>query len=315
VLEDWEDAARRYVELAERALDHGALSHARLGYHMAASVRWAHGQWAAAREQSLQSERIVRGADDGDQIAGIAETARCLVMIERDLSKADAMLMEAQSLAERRHTAHLAIPAGLGMLRYYENKLDEAETLFQQSRALCKSAGDRLSEFQANEYLVMIDFQRGRYEDARRRCDELLTIGARLRDGSEAPFARAMYGLCTYATDDDAEPLDAALADLRVADAKHRLACILTRAAQLDYERKRVDSAIARAEEALTVAQILDRPSEMLLAHVVLARGYRTRHDGARAQGHLDEIARLTAGTVAEWARIQAEQLQRRSHA
>ena len=144
VVEDWEDAARRYVELAERALDHGALSHARLGYHMAASVRWAHGQWAAAREQSLQSERIVRGADDGDQIAGIAETARCLVMIERDLSKADAMLMEAQSLAERRHTVHLAIPAGLGMLRYYENKLDEAETLFQQSRALCKSAGDRL---------------------------------------------------------------------------------------------------------------------------------------------------------------------------
>src|SRR5262245_29685216 len=110
-LEDWESAARRYVELAERALDHGALSHARLGYHMAASVRWAHGQWADAREQTLQSMRVVSGADDDEQIAGMAETARCLVMLERDLSKADAMLMEAQALADRGRTAHRAIPA------------------------------------------------------------------------------------------------------------------------------------------------------------------------------------------------------------
>ncbi|HEX5764326.1 MAG TPA: AAA family ATPase, partial [Woeseiaceae bacterium] len=43
-LSDWEEAARRYVELAEEALDHGKLAHARLGYHMASSVRWQHGQ-------------------------------------------------------------------------------------------------------------------------------------------------------------------------------------------------------------------------------------------------------------------------------
>jgi DNA-binding SARP family transcriptional activator/predicted ATPase len=318
VLDDWEGAARRYVELAERALDHGAVSHARLGYHMAASVRWAHGQWADAREQTLQSVRVVQGADDDDQIAGMAETARCLVMLERDLSQADAMLMEAQSLAERKHASHRAIPAGLGMLRYYENRLDEAEALFQQSRALCKAAGDRLSEFQANEYLVMIDFQRGRYEAAKRRCDELLAIGSKLRDGSEAPFARALYGLCAYATGDDAAALDTALTDLRVADAKHRLAYVLTRAALLDYERKRVDTAIARADEALGYAKVLDRATELLLAHVVLARGCRAVDDNRGAKVHLDEVARLTERGVAAWARLEAERLTRatrRSHA
>ena len=88
-----------YAALAEQALDHGALAHARLGYHMASYVRWTHGQLGGAREQILQSERVVRGAGDEEHIVGMAETAKCLVMLERDLSQADAMLMEAQALA------------------------------------------------------------------------------------------------------------------------------------------------------------------------------------------------------------------------
>jgi DNA-binding SARP family transcriptional activator len=306
VLEDWEEAAGQYTELAERALDHGALAHARLGYHMAAYVRWAHGQWAHAREQSLQSERVVRGANDDDHIVGMAETARCLAMLERDLSQADAMLMEASALAERKGMTHRAIPAGLGMLRFHENRLDEAEELFQQARTLCKSAGDRIGEFQANEYLVMIDLQRGRFEDASRRCCELVTIGTRLREGSEAPFARALHGLCVYAIDDDHVLLDAGLADLRVADAKHRLASVLTRAALLDYERGRIDAAIAKAGEALGYARLLERATEMLLAHLVLALGCRTADDDARATEHLVEVARHDAGGAAEWARETA---------
>ena len=63
-LDDWEAAARTYAGLAERALDHGALAHARLGYHMAAFVRWQHGHWNAAREQTMQALRAVRGGQD-----------------------------------------------------------------------------------------------------------------------------------------------------------------------------------------------------------------------------------------------------------
>jgi DNA-binding SARP family transcriptional activator/tetratricopeptide (TPR) repeat protein len=302
-LEDWDEAARTYVQLAERALDHGALAHASLGYHMAAYVRWAHGQWAGAREQSLQSERVVRGGSDDDHIVGMAETARCLAMLERDLSQADAMLMEARALAQRRRFTHRAIPAGLGILRLHENRLDEAEELFKEARALCKSAGDRISEFQANEYLVMIEVQRGRFDVARQRCEELLAIGDRLREGSEAPFARALQGLCIYATDDDDAPLDTALADLRIADAKHRLAYVLTRAALVDWQRGRVEAAMRRSDEALGYAQLLERATEMLLAHAVLALGSHAGDEATRAHEHLSEMARLQTTAAAEWAR------------
>ena len=90
-LADREKAARDYAALAERALDHGASSHARLGYHMVSYVRWTQGKWHAAREQTLQALRVVRGGQAEAQIVAMAETAKCLVMIERDISRADAM--------------------------------------------------------------------------------------------------------------------------------------------------------------------------------------------------------------------------------
>jgi DNA-binding SARP family transcriptional activator/tetratricopeptide (TPR) repeat protein len=308
-LADREAAARTYSALAERALDHGAVGHARLGYHMASYVRWTQGQWTAAREQSLQAVRAVRGGQDEAQIVGMAETAKCLVMIERDISRADAMLMDASALAERRGFSHHAIACGIGMLRFHENRLEEAEECFREARALCKSAGDRLSEYQANEYLIMLDFQRGRLPQARERCQELVELGDKLREGSEEPFARAIAGLCSYAIDDDDAALDAALADLRVADAKHRLAYILTRAALIDSERGRHQTATERASEALRYATILERATEMLIANAVLSHEHGVLGDRARATSFRREVERIREDGASVWTHDLAERL------
>jgi tetratricopeptide (TPR) repeat protein len=308
-LADRESAARNYAALAEQALDHGALGHARLGYHMASYVRWTQGKWQAAREQTLQAVRVVRGGGEEAQIVGMAETAKCLVMIERDISRADAILMEASALAERSGFRHHAIAAGLGMLRFHENRLDEAEERFREARALCKSAGDRLNEYQANEYLIMLDLQRGRFPEARERCRELVALGDKLREGSEEPYARAIAGLCTYAIDDDAAELDAALADLRVADAKHRLAYILTRAALIDSERGRTQAATERASEALRYATMLERATEMLIANAVLSHQHGVLGDARRAARFRQEVERIRENGASPWTHALAEKL------
>jgi DNA-binding SARP family transcriptional activator/tetratricopeptide (TPR) repeat protein len=308
-LDDWESSANAYVALAEQALDHGALAHARLGYHMASTVRWMRGQWSDARKETLQAERVTRGGSEEEHIIGMAETAKCLALLERDLSQADAMLMEAQALAARKRMNHPAIPAALGMLRFHRNELGEAEELFQEARTLCKSAGERVDEFQANEYLVMIDLERGRLDSALSRCSALLEIGEKLREGSEAPFARALQGLCRYAMDDDDSTLDAAIEDLRVADAKHRLAYVLTRAALVDVERARTEPALARAGEALRCATALERATDMLLAHVALAKAHRAAGDVDASAPHVEAIARLDGASVARWARDRARDL------
>jgi DNA-binding SARP family transcriptional activator len=308
-LDDWELAAKEYVALAERALDYGALSHARLGYHMASYVRWMHGQWSHAREQTLQAVRVARGGSEEDHIVGMAETAKCLAMLERDLSQADAMLMEVRALAARKRLNHHAIPAALGMLRFHRNELNEAEESFLEARTLCKSAGERVDEFQANEYLVMIDLERGQLDSALARCEALVEIGDKLREGSEAPFARALRGLCHYAIDGEDAALETALDELRVVDAKHRLAYALTRAALRDVERGRNERAIERAREALDCAEALERPTDILLAHVALAEAHEAAGESEAAARHRDAIAGIESDSVAIWAQHRARRL------
>ncbi len=149
----------------------------------------------------------------------------------------------------------------------------------------------------------MIDLQRGAFHAARERCAALLQIGQRLRDGSEAPFARALDGLCRYALDDDPQPLDSALAELRDVDAKYRLAYALTRAAQIDIDRQRYASAVNRADEALGAARILERATEMLLAHRALAQAHQALGDSAAHSHHVQAMAELERAPVARWAR------------
>jgi tetratricopeptide (TPR) repeat protein len=313
-VEHWEEAARECAALAEQALDHGALSHARRGYYMASYLHWMHGHWNGAREVVLQSERVARGGSDEEHVVGMAEAARCLAMLERDLPQADAMLLEAQALAARKKVNHHAIPAALGMLRFHENKLGEAAERFREARTLARSSGDRISEFQANEYLAMIEIERGCPETARTHCAVLISLGEKLRDGSERPFAYALDALCKYAITDETEPLESALEELRIADAKHRLAYTLTHAALLDWERGRCDAAVAHAGEALRYAETLDRATETMLAHVVLARACKVASDAAGYEKHVAALARLENAPVAEWARGRAAGLELSAH-
>ncbi len=303
-LDDWRAAAAEYVALAEQAIDHGALWHARLGYHMASYVRWMNGHWADAREETLQAERVTRSGSPRDHVIGMAETAKCLAMLERDLAQADTLRMEAESLARREGMSYYAVHAAAGMLHLHQNQLDEAEEQFQEARTLCKSAGDRIGEYQANEYLTMVELQRDRPEAARRYCETLLELGERLREGSEAPFAHALDGLCRLALDDDAHALDEALDRLRMVDAKFRLAYVLSRAALLHLERGRPARAVEQAREALAAAEPLQRATEMLLAHLVLARSAGPGSEDY--DRHVAAMKSLYSAPISTWARERA---------
>jgi len=308
-IDDPETEARECIDLAEQAVDHGELAHARLGYHLAAYVRWLHGQWSEAREQSLQSERVVRSGKIEDQVAGMADTAKCLVLLERDLPQADAMLMEAEALALRQGIKHPSLPAGIGMLRFYENKLDEAEELLKEARTMFKADGARFDEFQMDEYLAMIDLEREDFAGALARSAALCEIADKLRGGSEGPFARSVAGLCEYALENEREAFDTAVTELRVADAKHRLAYIQIKAAQIDLKRGKLDSAIARAAEALDLATLLQRATEIALARTVLASAVRARGDDKLAAKHDAALDAMISSGIAQWAQNYIESL------
>jgi hypothetical protein len=309
--DDPQQEMARLESLSNRALDFGCLNHARLGFYLLSWLRWEGGHWSDARRDTLRAEFISRGADEKQRIIAMAEAARCLAMLERDLGQADALVMEARALGGRLGLEANAVSDASGLLRAHAGSYEEAAELFAHARVMARRDGDRASEFLALEHHACLEVQRRRYDVAEGLCDELLELAERLREGSEVPFARSLQCICRIARNDKAAATDLEqwLDALRVADAKHRLAFTLLAAFEIDTEQGRPEQAQERAEEALRMACLLGRPSEIVLAHVALARIAALRGDESGRRLHLEELRPRLSGAVSYVARAAAEAL------
>lgn len=294
--EDPNAESTRIEALAETALDAGCPEHARLGFTLVSSLRWHEGALGDAHRLSLRAELASRGMDDRNRAIGIAETARCLVILERDLAQAEALLLEARALTERSGESAWAVFDGVGLLRLHAGALQEAKEAFREAWALAKKRGDRLEEFMSLEHLVMVSIHSRDPAEACQHAKELAAIGEKLREGSERPLGRAMLALCRYqkGETDQRQALEQALQELRDVDAKQRLAFVLTQAAAVESERGDFDTAAARAEEAEAIGRILQQPSESALARAVLLRIARERGDQDAVRDQAEELRELS---------------------
>ena len=299
----------RIESLSNRALDLGSLAHARLGFHLLSWLRWEGGQWSDAQRDTLRAEFVSRGGDERHRVVAMAESARCLAMLERDLIQADALALEARTLGERLGIEPNAFFDAAGLLRAYAGDFDEAIGLFGDARAVARRDGDRAAEFLAFEHHICLEIQRRHYDVAELQCRGLIELAEKLREGSELPFARALHSICRCARGaPQSEPeLEACIEVVRLADAKHRLAFTLRSAVELDIERAEWTRAQARAEEALEIAELLDRPSEIVLGHTALARIAAAQKDDAGYQQHVAELRNRIAGSVSKLAHVAAK--------
>jgi hypothetical protein len=266
-----DDVASEIEALAEQALDLDLPAHARLGFHLLAHLRWEVGGSEDARRHMMRAELVSRGADPQQRIVAIAEAARCLVLLERDLPRAEAMALEARALSNRAGFEPFAIPDAVGMLRLHQRQFEEARVAFQHALELARTTRNRMAEFIAIEHLVMTEIESESYARGARLAETAIPLAQKLRDGSEVPIAFALAALCRYA-DGGEDELAPHLERLRAVDAKQRLTFVLLRAAAIDVRNGNVASAKARAGEALRLAEVLERPSDVARARAVLQK-------------------------------------------
>jgi DNA-binding SARP family transcriptional activator/predicted ATPase len=309
--EDRDAESMRIEALAEEALDAGCAEHARLGFTLVSTLRWQEGSLRDAHRLSLRAELASRGTDDHHRAVGIAETARCLVILERDLAQAEALLLEARALSERSGETTWAVFDGVGLLRLHAGALEEAKAAFEEAWGHAKRRGNRLEEFMALEHLVMVAIHQRDADEACKHARALAEIGEKLREGSEGPLGRAMLALCRYQRGeaDHRASLEAALQELRDVDAKQRLAFILTQAAAIESERGELESAAARAAEAEAIGKILQQPSESALARAVLLRIARKQGNQAQVRQLVEELGELR-GYAKHVGRIVEQELE-----
>jgi hypothetical protein len=148
---------------------------------------------------------------------------------------------------------------------------------------------------------VQLNFDAERFALARELAREAAALADKTRDGSEGPFARVLLALPQLALGEDALcALNEAIEQLRVADAKHRLTYALICGAALLNKRGQHAEARAMAEEGLDVARFLERPSDIVLALIELAKAQhaladRDGYEQSRRQLQEDDRSRVSA--------------------
>jgi DNA-binding SARP family transcriptional activator len=251
----------------------GLMAHVRTGFYLDSFLHYHGGQHALAHAATLHAEEAGRSADPSTEARALANTGRCLVLLQRDLPRAEAMLREARDRATA-GAVLLDVHWGFGLVRGFLGDRAAARAELEQAVTLSRREADHWAECDCLARLAIIALEEGRPQEALARCLEVRPVAAKMEEASEGPFAAGLEGVARLALGelDGAAAVDRAVELLRKLDSRWMAACVLVLAAEVDAAAGRRDAARERAAAALEAAQAVGRRSEAALASTLLAR-------------------------------------------
>jgi DNA-binding SARP family transcriptional activator/tetratricopeptide (TPR) repeat protein len=261
-------------EVAAAAKQRGMHAEVTRAFYLRSFLHHARGDFEKAGLMSLRAAQAGRAADIHTTQAQLANTGRCLVLVERDVARAEELLMEARALDP--HVAGrtaLEMVLGMGLLHAFKGEDDDAIPLLVCAAEYAAAASDHWEHSLALVRLARLSLEAARPHEAIARCIELEPLVAKLPEGSEGPFVAALSALAGLKLGDGSRTAVAeALGKLRAVDSKAQLAYALDILAAHEAEAGNRDEARRLAEEALLAAEAVGQKSEAALARSLLAQ-------------------------------------------
>ena len=267
------------TELARRA---GLAKTAGLGAHLLACLYEETNNYGGAADATIQSAEMSRAADPTTAALSMATSARCLLVLQRDIDRAEELLAQAKAIGVPSHELSL----GLGYLLAHQGKASEAAPHLEHALEIAARQQDHWREWLALSRLVTLALEEGDPGLARQHCARLLPVAAKMYGGSESERSEVLESVARYAM---GEPIDieAAVARLRAIDSKSDIAWVLSYLAQIEPDRER---AHRFAAEALVAAETVGRHSEAVIARTILGQRAKPFRDiSARARAFMKE--------------------------
>jgi DNA-binding SARP family transcriptional activator len=256
------------------------------GIEALAILHFDRSNFASVHQHSLRAAEASRAASPATAARLLAYGGSCLAEIGREMARAEALLLEAQSLAARVGLKNIEIDQGLGAVQRHRGNYAQARVLWQQAWRSAVAQQDRWCECHNLSYLAMTELEAGDPAAALAYCQEMAIVAAKIKgEGSEGAIAQALLALANYQLQEPGADaaLERAIVTLQHIDAKRMLSYVLIGAAQIDLDCDRTLEATTRAEAALTAAQTVDHPSEIALAWAILIQGILGLGDRERA--------------------------------
>lgn len=262
-------------QLIHEAENLGLTDDTAIGLEAIAAMYFNQSDFANMHPHLLRSIEVSRVASPAAAARLLALSASCLAAIGRDMVKAEALLLEAQSLAARVGLELCDIDSGWGDVHLHNGRYAEARTLFQRAWRLAQVEQDHWRSCTYLTSLAMVELEISDPAAALPYCSEMMIVAAKIQgEGSEGAVAAALAALAHYRLQQPGarDALEQAIATLTQVDAKRILSYVLIGVAETDLERSHPQLAVVRAETALQAAQAINHPSEIALAWALLVQ-------------------------------------------
>ncbi|SEP18466.1 ATP-binding protein [Aquisalimonas asiatica] len=306
------DLEQRLRTLVADARAIGTTTQVHDGLYLIAVLLYLRGRYSDALDVTVLAERAGRTAEPATVVQAVADTARCLGMLGRDMDRAAQLAEEAHHLAEQLDVRELGceLPLARGLVAHHRGELVQARAHIEHALALAKRDRTPWWECYCLSRLPMIELERQAPDDALDCCRTLQTVADKLGDnsGAEAPFAQALEALARLQRGDPQATarLDHALEQLHAADSQWMIAYVQNMAALIHWQSEQPDAARERAEKALHAAGIIDLANEVIIARALLARTALATGDRTAALAHLDHMHTVAHGCLSARARHTA---------
>jgi DNA-binding SARP family transcriptional activator len=286
------ELSRAILEASDAGLD----ADVALGLYARSVIEYHEGHLAAAYQSTVQAAAGRRAVQPIAAAEHVGSLAHCLLILEKDIPRAEELLREAQAAAgavEDGEGDGLHVTFATSLLRQFTGDTDGALASFARAIALAARQGRRWEECDCITRAALLELEAGRPEAALARGAALLEVAGRMGEGSDRAGADTVLALARYALghDEGGAGLAQALERLQRIDAKGLLAVTLTHAAEMDLAAGRPALALVRARAALAAATAVDRPCQAALARAVLARLALAEGDAVGAAALLDPLA------------------------
>jgi hypothetical protein len=215
--------AGRIAEATETARRNGLAKTAALGAHLLACLHEETNDYTGAAEATKQSAESSRRADPATAALSMATSAYCLLVLQRDVGRAEELLTQAQAIGIPGHELSL----GLGYLRAHQGRAGEAAPHLEEAFTIAASKQDHWREWIALTRLATLALEQGDTKLAMLHCARLHPVAAKMHGGSEVERAAVLESVARYAAGEPVD-IDAALARLRAIDSKSDLAWALS---------------------------------------------------------------------------------------
>ena len=237
-----------------------------------------------ARDATLLATKYGRAADDTTRCQQLANTARCLMDVEKNIPEVRELIVDAEALSNSLSLRITELEWAQGLLARWDGDVPEAHQRMIDALELARLRKERWREFELLIWLATVEFELGLYREVAFRCDEISSFAQKMGE-DRAPAADALSALAAMARDPSMsrEGLAAAMAELRAVDDKTHLAYVLNEAALAFMSVGNQRECKALAEQARCTAEAINHTTEIAVARATLARLANAAGDDAQA--------------------------------